>query len=105
MFCFSSSWLKALAGILLLVTAEVDGKRVVKHDSSFIPDIVLRVSAEVIQLNCQPRLSTLINGTYPAPAIYLEPEVTTWIRVYNDADVNTTVVSDRVAWYRCFEAR
>lgn len=70
-----------------------NGARLVKHDATFIPDIVLRVSIDTIQLNCYPRLSTLINGTYPAPPIYLEPEQTTWIRVYNDADVNTTMVT------------
>ncbi|EXJ61590.1 hypothetical protein A1O7_02018 [Cladophialophora yegresii CBS 114405] len=64
---------------------------IVKHDASFIPDIVLRVTIDTINLSCQPRLSTLINGQYPAPPIYLKPEQTTWIRVYNDADVNTTV--------------
>ncbi|KAL2432719.1 Multicopper oxidase aurL2 [Exophiala dermatitidis] len=63
----------------------------VQHDSNFVPDIVLRVDVATIQLNCQPRLSTLINGTYPAPPIYLEPERTTWIRVYNDAYFNTTM--------------
>lgn len=65
----------------------------VQHDSNFVPDIVLRVDVATIQLNCQPRLSTLINGTYPAPPIYLEPERTTWIRVYNDAYFNTTMVA------------
>ncbi|EXJ83429.1 hypothetical protein A1O1_07052 [Capronia coronata CBS 617.96] len=65
--------------------------RPVHHDWNFIPDIVLRVSVATIQLNCQPRLSTLVNGTYPGPPVYLEPEQTTWIRVYNDAPVNTTM--------------
>lgn len=66
--------------------------RLVKHDESFTPDVVLRVSLATIQQNCQPRLSVIINGTYPGPTVYLEPDVTTWIRVYNDADVNTTMV-------------
>lgn len=61
--------------------------------SAFVPDYVLRISVGTIQQDCQPRLSTLVNGTYPGPPIYLEPDVTTWIRVYNDADVNATIVS------------
>jgi hypothetical protein len=60
--------------------------------NAFVPDYVLRVSVGTLQQDCQPRLSTLINGTYPGPPIYLEPDVTTWIRVYNDADVNATMV-------------
>ncbi|KAJ9645534.1 hypothetical protein H2204_001114 [Knufia peltigerae] len=65
--------------------------KLVKHDVNFIPDIVLRVTVDTINLDCQERVSTLVNGTYPGPPIYLEPEQTTWIRVYNDADVNTTM--------------
>ena len=86
---------RPLGAILYLMSAEApfsQATKLVKHDASFIPDITLRVSMEIIQLDCQPRLSTLINGQYPAPPIYLEPEQTTWIRVYNDADVNTTMV-------------
>lgn len=60
--------------------------------NAFVPDYVLRISVGTIQQDCQPRLSTLVNGTYPGPPIYLEPDVTTWIRVYNDADVNATMV-------------
>lgn len=89
MFAFRSSWLLAL---LALLTSVVSGFRLVKHDESFTPDIVLRISLATIQLDCQPRLSVLVNGTYPGPPIYLEPDVTTWIRVYNDADDNSTIV-------------
>ncbi|KAK5254170.1 hypothetical protein LTR40_011034, partial [Exophiala xenobiotica] len=73
------------------IIALVSSTRLVKHDVDFLPDIVVRVTVEPINLNCQQRLSTLVNGTYPGPPIYLEPEQTTWIRVYNDADVNTTI--------------
>lgn len=90
MFAFPSSWLLAL---LALLTSVVSGFRLVKHDESFIPDIVLRISLDTIQLDCQSRLSVLVNGTYPGPPIYLEPDVTTWIRVYNDvSDDNATIV-------------
>lgn len=60
---------------------------------AFVPDHVLRISVGSIQQDCKPRLSTLVNGTYPGPPVYLEPDVTTWIRVYNDADANATIVS------------
>lgn len=79
--------------LFMILDLPVNAARLVKHDATFVPDIVLRVSTEIILLNCQPRLSTLINGTSPAPPVYLEPEKTTWIRVYNDADdVNVTMV-------------
>lgn len=70
----------------------VSATRLVKHDVNFVPDIILRVTVDTINLNCQERISTLVNGTYPGPPIYLEPEQTTWIRVYNDAEINTTMV-------------
>lgn len=79
--------------ILLSLIASISAVRLVKHDASFVPDIVLRLSLATIQQDCQQRLSVVVNGTYPGPPIYLEPEVTTWIRVYNDADVNSTIVS------------
>ncbi|EXJ87349.1 L-ascorbate oxidase [Capronia epimyces CBS 606.96] len=77
--------------VCFCVVSSTSAARPVWHDATFTPDIVLRVSVATIQLNCQPRLSTLVNGTYPGPPIYLEPERTTWIRVYNDAQVNTTM--------------
>jgi hypothetical protein len=64
------------------------------HDESFTPDITLHITLQTIQLNCWHRLSLLVNGTYPGPAIHLNPEETTWVRVYNDADVNFTMVSE-----------
>lgn len=80
--------------LLLLASSilSIDAYRLVKHDESFVPDVVLRVSLATIQQDCQPRLSVVVNGTYPGPTVYLEPGVTTWIRVFNDADVNTTIV-------------
>ena len=78
--------------LCLIFITSVNAAKLVKHDARFVPDTILRVSVGIIQLNCQPRLSTLVNGTYPGPTIYLEPGVTTWIRVFNDANVNTTMV-------------
>lgn len=68
-------------------------ERVVVHDETFVPDVVLRLSVATIQQDCQSRLSVVVNGTYPGPPVYLQPDTTTWIRVYNDADVNSTIVS------------
>ncbi|KAJ9605703.1 hypothetical protein H2200_009552 [Cladophialophora chaetospira] len=87
----SLHWLSGSVFVFCLFTSCARAKGLVKHDASFIPDIILRVTIETIDLDCQPRLSTLINGQYPGPPIYLQPEQTTWIRVYNDADVNTTM--------------
>lgn len=84
-------WLRVSLYLISFPITFTAATKLVKHDASFTPDIILRVSIETINLNCQPRLSTLINGQYPAPPIYLTPEQTTWVRVYNDADVNTTM--------------
>jgi hypothetical protein len=79
------------SALLLALVSAVD--RVVVHDETFVPDIVLRLSVATIQQDCQSRLSVVVNGTYPGPPVYLQPDTTTWIRVYNDADVNSTIVS------------
>jgi hypothetical protein len=89
-------WLCASIYLVFWIISCSQAKKLVKHDASFVPDVVLRVTIDTIKLNCQPRLSTLINGQYPAPPIYLKAEQTTWIRVYNDADMNTTMVCSRV---------
>jgi hypothetical protein len=63
------------------------------HDSSFIPDHVLRLTYEEISIGCQTRSSTVVNGTLPGPTIHLKPGRTSWIRVYNDmSDYNATIV-------------
>jgi L-ascorbate oxidase len=62
------------------------------HDDTFVPDFVLRVTYETVDIACQSRLSVLVNGTSPGPAITLPPGKTSWIRVYNDMeDLNTTM--------------
>jgi L-ascorbate oxidase len=62
------------------------------HDSSFVPDEVLRISEENVFIGCESRVSVLVNGTSPGPALRLQPGKTTWIRVYNDMDHwNTTM--------------
>lgn len=64
------------------------------HDSSFVPDHVLRVTYENVSIGCQTRPSVLINGSLPGPELRLKPGRTSWIRVYNDmTDYNATIVS------------
>lgn len=62
------------------------------HDSSFVPDEILRITEQNITIGCESRLSVLINGTSPGPELRLKAGKTSWIRVYNDMDHwNTTV--------------
>ncbi|KAK1754233.1 hypothetical protein QBC47DRAFT_325380 [Echria macrotheca] len=62
------------------------------HDSSFVPDHVLRVSYAVYSSGCSSRKSVVVNGTIPGPPLYLEPGHISWIRVYNDIpDQNLTM--------------
>lgn len=63
-----------------------------RHDETFTPDIILRVSYEEISIACTTRRSALINGTLPGPEVRIPPGKTTWIRVYNDIpDKNTSM--------------
>jgi L-ascorbate oxidase len=64
------------------------------HDDNFVPDYVLEATLGKIQIDCQSRLSTTLNGTSPGPTLYLTEGKTTWIRVYNRMpSKNVTVVS------------
>ncbi|KAK9374435.1 Cupredoxin [Lipomyces chichibuensis] len=56
------------------------------HDESFLPDIILRVTAKNISNGCLERYSVVVNGTSPGPEIRLRGGKTSWIRVYNDMD-------------------
>lgn len=63
------------------------------HDSTFVPDHVLRLTYEDVPIGCQTRPSVLVNGSLPGPELRLLPGRTSWIRVYNDmADYNATMV-------------
>ena len=56
------------------------------------PDHILRISNGTLAADCTPRMSTLINGTSPGPAIRVKEGDHVWIRVYNDmVDSNTTL--------------
>jgi L-ascorbate oxidase len=64
------------------------------HDASFIPDAVLRISAETVSVGGIQRHSVLINGSIPGPELRFPEGKVIWIRAYNDmADQNVTMVS------------
>ena len=65
----------------------------VRHDATFTPDHVLRVTNENIDIACDQHLSVVVNGTTPGPVLRLAPGTASWIRVYNDVeDQNLTMV-------------
>lgn len=68
----------------------------VLHDASFVPDYVLRGTAQNITIACESRYSHVLNGTMPAPTLRLKEGHVTWIRVYNDMErENLTMVRFR----------
>jgi hypothetical protein len=67
----------------------------VRHDDSFQPDYILRVTAQDYSQACMQRHSVLVNGSFPGPELHLQEDTVTWIRVHNDmADLNVTMVRD-----------
>lgn len=65
----------------------------VSHNGTFVPEFILRATAQNVSHACITRLSVLLNGTSPGPELRLTPGITSWIRVYNDIpDQNLTVV-------------
>ena len=64
------------------------------HDESFIPDAILRVSAQNISIGGIQRYTTLVNGSAPGPELCIPEGEHVWVRVYNDlTDQNATMVS------------
>lgn len=64
----------------------------VTHDGAFVPDHILRITAQNISQACDTRLSVVVNGTSPGPEIRLRAGQPAWIRVYNDMeDANLTM--------------
>ncbi|KAI9044400.1 L-ascorbate oxidase [Aspergillus affinis] len=70
-------WLGTLASCAM-------SARQVRHDSTFQPHYVLRVSEKEVSIACRSRLIALVNGTTPGPSIHLRENQTSWVRVYND---------------------
>ena len=54
------------------------------HDASFIPDVVLRVTSQQMNIGGNIQSFPVVNGTYPGPTVDLTGGQRTWIRVYND---------------------
>ncbi|KAJ5345731.1 hypothetical protein N7452_003735 [Penicillium brevicompactum] len=64
----------------------------VRHDTTFVPDYTLRVTAQDYSQACLERYSVLVNGSSPGPELRLQEDKVTWIRVYNDMeDANVTM--------------
>lgn len=67
-----------------------------KHDETFAPDAILRVTAQEINIGGIQRLTTLVNDSIPGPELRIPEGEVTWIRVYNDmSDQNLTMVCMR----------
>ena len=63
------------------------------HNESFVPDAILRVTAQKIGIGGIERLTTLVNGSIPGPELRVPEGEVVWIRVYNDMqDQNLTMV-------------
>ncbi|KAL2819622.1 Cupredoxin [Aspergillus cavernicola] len=77
---------------LLLGLVSATRGSTVRHDHSFQPDHILRVTAETYTEACSERYSVLVNGSSPGPELRLREGEVNWIRVYNDMpDANTTI--------------
>ena len=78
----------------LVVTIQVAA---VVHNGSFIPDGVLRVTAQNISVGGIQRFSVVVNGSSPGPEIRVPEGEVAWIRVYNDmGSQNLTMVGRTV---------
>ncbi|KAG0645875.1 Multicopper oxidase aurL2 [Hyphodiscus hymeniophilus] len=85
-------FLKQLSFLLLAIVGVVTATTTC-HDETFVPDAVLRITAENKTQSCLPSKSVvLVNGTSPGPELRLLEGRTYWIRVYNDMpDQNLTM--------------
>ncbi|KAL1966534.1 hypothetical protein VTN77DRAFT_4456 [Rasamsonia byssochlamydoides] len=77
---------------LVLTLAAAATNTVHVHDESFIPDIILRVTATNYSQACHERYSVLVNGTSPGPELRFQEGKTTWIRVYNDMEAENVTM-------------
>ena len=84
---------KLLLSCALLCLLSLCHAAVECHDASFVPDRILRVTAQNVSMNCESRYSVVVNGTVPGPDLRIPEGKVTWIRVYNDMnDQNLTIV-------------
>ncbi|PLB44503.1 L-ascorbate oxidase [Aspergillus steynii IBT 23096] len=70
--------------LLLTLASCYTGVQQVRHDDTFQPHYILRVSEKEVSIACRSRLTALVNGTTPGPSIHLRENQTSWVRVYND---------------------
>ena len=83
---------------LVLGLATATQGLLVRHDNSFQPDHILRVTAQNYSQACMERYSVLVNRSSPGPELRLQEGKVSWIRVYNDMEnFNVTMVLDRLA--------
>ncbi|KAJ5297898.1 hypothetical protein N7508_008147 [Penicillium antarcticum] len=77
---------------LALWLATATQGQLVRHDNSFQPDHILRVTAQNYSQACMERYSVLVNESSPGPELRLQEDKVSWIRVYNDMeDSNVTM--------------
>ena len=89
----SSRALSSSVALLIFLGAHSGLATLQRHDASFLPDHVLYATAGNVTIDCESRYSVLLNGSSPGPALYLEEDKTSWIRVFNKIpDDNLTVV-------------
>ncbi|KKY18288.1 putative multicopper oxidase type 1 [Diplodia seriata] len=85
-------WSVVLSLLLAVATAASKEPSLQLHDDTFVPDAVLRVTAEVASVGCIERYSVIVNGTVPGPPLSFVSGSVVWIRVYNDmAHENLTI--------------
>jgi len=67
----------------------------VRHDSTFTPNIVLHITFQSTTQSClSPKEIVLVNGSSPGPEVRIRAGRTYWIRVYNDmTEKNLTMVT------------
>ncbi|KAJ5820340.1 hypothetical protein N7474_005931 [Penicillium riverlandense] len=92
MGCFPKFRGMLLTLCLVLRLATATQGLLVRHDNSFQPNHILRVSVKIYDQACMERYSVLVNGSSPGPELRLQEGKVSWIRVYNDMkDVNVTI--------------
>lgn len=80
-----STKLSTFVSLVLQAEKYVTSTAPIRHDSSFSPDFVLRVTEQPFTQSCITKSEViLINGTSPGPEIRLVEGNIYWIRVYND---------------------
>ncbi|RAH83160.1 putative multi-copper oxidase [Aspergillus japonicus CBS 114.51] len=83
---------RGLLWTLLTCVSGTLAAHLTRHDESFSPDYILRVTEDTVPIACRTRYSALVNGSIPGPTLYLRENQTTWVRVYNDMLSNNLTI-------------